>query len=86
MSKKVLYKELNAQTNNQLTAEEQEDPYLMLKVLSTKLVGASDNDVICGAKYFNKHKKCKYHFIYDEPSFMYDFRYCGICGKFIAMI
>jgi hypothetical protein len=31
--------------------------------------------------------KCQHSVIYDEHQYyMYDFRYCGICGKFIGFI
>lgn len=86
MKDRVLFKEINAKTGMVINPEDQEDPYLMCKILSTKLIKASENEIICCNKYFNTHKKCVYHLVYDKPSFMYDFRYCGICGKFIATI
>lgn len=82
---KKLYKEVCAKSKTPLTAEQQEDPYIMLKIISTETIEATSEEIERAKDYFEENKECKFHLIYDEESFMYDFRYCGICGKFIAM-
>lgn len=79
-----LYKEIIKKDGHILTVKEQEDPYLMVRVVSTDLIEASDSEIEKAKEDFKLTKKCEYHLIYDEAGFMYDSRYCGICGKFIC--
>ena len=86
MPKKILYKEVNDETNQILTPDEQANPAIMIKCVSTKLIEATPQEIDEAKTYYKKHKKCKNHLVYDEDTFMYYSRYCGICGKFIALI
>ena len=85
MKKHKLYKEIDAKTKCLINPIDQENSRIMVK-MSTELIEASENEVICCAKYFNDNHKCKYHLVYEEPFFVYSVMYCGICGKFIATI
>lgn len=81
--KKKLYKEVVLKG---LTCDEQKDPYLMAKVISTKLVRATDDKIEESKRKFNKNRKCDYYLVYDKYSISYSSIYCGICDKFIALI
>lgn len=82
---KQLYKEVS-DSGHILSSEEQEDPYIMIKYISTKAIEATKEEVEAAKQYFTEHKKCLIHFFYDKAGFMYDSRICGICNKFITFI
>lgn len=37
-------------------------------------------------KFFNKEGKCKHNIVRDERGWMYDYRFCDTCGKFLGLI
>lgn len=80
-----LFKEVSY-SGHILSAEEQEDPYIMIKYVSTTPIEATEEEIEAAKEYFNTHKKCLIHFCYDEAGFMYDSRICGVCNKFITHI
>lgn len=54
--------------------------------LSSDLIPATTKDI---AKF--KSKPCNHSLnvdklIYDEPQWIYDMRYCGVCGEFLGSI
>lgn len=81
-----LYKEVIDNTGREIGADEQSDPYLMLRVIRTKCVQATEEEIKEAQQYLKEHGKCGRHLIFDENTFMYYSRYCGICGKFIDFI
>ena len=81
-----LYKEVVYNSGREIGADEQSDPYLMLKVVSTKLVEATEEEIEESKKYLEEHGSCGRHLVFDENTFMYYSRYCGICGRFIDFI
>ena len=86
MEKSNLFIEFNKATGKDLTVEEQEDPYLMAKVVSTECRDVSDEEIEEAKKYFEEHKKCRIHICKDTAGFIYDSRDCVICNRFIAHI
>lgn len=52
---------------------------------SSELRGATDEEII-----LFKSKECDHSakelLIYDEPGYMYDFRFCGVCNSPIGLI
>lgn len=81
-----LYKEVISDSGRELESNEQSAPYLMLKVISTNLIEATKEEIDASKKYLEKHGSCKRHLVFDENTFMYYSRYCGICGDFIGFI
>ena len=37
-------------------------------------------------KQLHKSGKCPHTIVYDDDGFLYDFRICGTCGKFLGYI
>lgn len=54
--------------------------------IGTKCIEVSEEEVKAAKEEYAKTGKCNCIYIYDEPGFMYDLRYCGICGGFVATI
>lgn len=80
---RVLYKEV-FDDSSVLTPEQQVSSVAF--ITGTKLIEATQQEIDEHKQYFEINGKCQNHLIYDKPSFMYDFRYCGICGAMLAMI
>ena len=81
--KRKLYLEIYSDTKTILSPEEQESGNLGRP---TELIGVSYMEYLKYLEYFNKHNSCKHHLVYDVLGFMYDVRYCDICGKLICII
>lgn len=84
MCNKKLYIETSKKDNRIFSPQEQESniPYLE----GSDLIEATEQEVIECREYYETHGCCKHHLVYDEDTFPYSSRYCGICGKFIAFI
>ena len=84
MHKRTLYKEISRKDKRTYLPKEQESdlPYLEGSILEK----ATESEIIECHNYYEKNKECHHHLVYDESRFIYNFRYCGICGKFIALI
>lgn len=52
----------------------------------TKCIEVSEEEVKAAKEKYVKTGECNCIYIYDEPSHMYDLRYCGICGKIVGFI
>lgn len=76
-----LYVELNAETKEPLTPEQQSGVVWR----STNRL-ATQEEIKEAREYFRKHHKCKFHLFHDTPSFLYDIRKCGICGESLGLI
>lgn len=87
MSKEIkLYKEVVESTGKVLTPDEQTNPNIMLSVVSTKCVEASPDEINNAKEFHKTNGKCDVHLFYDEPTFLYYNRICGICGSHLALI
>ena len=60
----------------------EEQPY----VQESKNRVATEKEIEEAKEYYKKNYKCKYHLFYDEPTWIYYMRVCGICGCQIALI
>lgn len=47
---------------------------------------ATNEEIEEAKEYYRKNYRCKYHLFYDESSWIYYSRVCGICGCQIALI
>lgn len=56
------------------------------KVVGTTLEKVSNIEVATAKQDYIKTGECKHEYVYDESGFMYDNRYCGICGKHLDLI
>ena len=54
--------------------------------LGTKCIEVSEEEVKAAKKEYAKTGECNCIYIYDEPGYIYDLRYCGICGKIVGFI
>lgn len=82
-----LYKEVvNDETERRLTPNEQVNPSIMLQVVSTKLIEATEDEIIEAKTKFNNTNSCDYHLVYDDVLMFYYERKCGICNKSIALV
>lgn len=79
---KKLYKEVYADNNELLTPEQQEN----YNGKCTNLIEATQDEIDNAKELFKQNKKCEHHLVYDKEGFMYDFRFCGICGEEIGLI
>jgi hypothetical protein len=52
----------------------------------TKCIEVSEEEVKAAKEEYAKTGECNCIYIYDEPGYMYDLRYCGICGKIVGFI
>lgn len=84
MHKRTLYKEISRKDKRVYLPKEQESnlPYLEGSILEK----ATESEIVGCHNYYEKNKECRHHLVYDESGFIYNSRYCGICGKFIALI
>ena len=80
-----LYKEVTDE-GRILSAQEQEDPLIMISVTSTSPVEATEKEIEESKINHEKGLPCKVHLFYDVGGPIYDQRICGICGKHIAWI
>ena len=55
-------------------------------VIASDVRPATEKKVKEAKARYKKTKKCKHNIIYDEPGWMYDKRYCGICGRGLGVI
>lgn len=54
--------------------------------VGTKLIEVSEEEVKAAKEKYAKTSECDCIYIYDEPSPIYDLRYCGICGNIVDFI
>lgn len=52
----------------------------------TKCIEVSEEEVKAAKEEYANTGECNCIYIYDEPGYMYDLRYCGICGKIVGFI
>lgn len=52
----------------------------------TKCIEVSEEEVKAAKEKYAKTGECNCIYIYDEPGYIYDLRYCGICGKIVGFI
>lgn len=79
---KKLYKEFYVNNDQLLTPKQQEN----YNNEGTYLIEANQDEIDNAKDLFKKNKKCEHHLVYDKAGFVYDFRFCGICGKEISII
>ena len=54
--------------------------------IETECIEVPEEDVKAAKEKYAKTGECNCIYIYDEPGYMYDLRYCGICGKIVGFI
>lgn len=52
----------------------------------TELIEVPEEEVKAAKEKYAKTGECNCIYIYDEPGYIYDLRYCGICGKIVGFI
>lgn len=54
--------------------------------IGTECIEVPEEEVKAAKEKYAKTGECNCIYIYDEPGYMYDLRYCGICGKIVGFI
>ena len=55
-------------------------------VVASTVREATQNEVQQARIMHDSYGECNHSVIRDEPGFMYDFRYCAICGKGLGTV
>jgi len=80
----TLYIEVSCDNNKPIPAQQQEAGQIGHR--GSKLIQATQKDIDDAKDWYRHHGSCHVHLVYDTDGFIYYFRYCGICGKYIGMI
>jgi hypothetical protein len=54
--------------------------------IGTECIEVPEEEVKAAKEKYTKTGECNCIYIYDEPGYIYDLRYCGICGKMVDFI
>jgi hypothetical protein len=47
---------------------------------------ATESEVAAAKSEYEATGQCRCEIIYDEPGFLYDIRYCAICGMYLGLV